>query len=218
MKSRPASSAEATRQALVTAALSLFGEYGYDAVSTRQIADDAAANIGSIAYHFGGKAGLRLACAQHVIQVLKDEVGPALSRPIPIGTGAEQAEDMLQQILGDVIRTSYRRKDADVLFKFVTRELVEPGEVMNHLYADLIGPMHARFCDLFGIAIGRQDQGREVTLTAFTLIAQAMFFRLCKPIVMKRMGWFELGEEEVEAAAQVFAANLRAVIADHRAR
>ncbi len=60
------SGGEATRAALIEAGLKLFGTHGYDAVSTRQIADAAEANIGSIAYHFGGKPGLRLACAQFV--------------------------------------------------------------------------------------------------------------------------------------------------------
>ena len=54
------SAADATRLALVMAALKLFGRQGFDGTSTREIATAANANIGSIAYHFGGKDGLPL--------------------------------------------------------------------------------------------------------------------------------------------------------------
>ena len=61
-------SAEQTRQALIRAALKLFGAKGFDGTSTREIAAAARANIGSIAYHFGGKEGLRLACADFIVE------------------------------------------------------------------------------------------------------------------------------------------------------
>ncbi|WP_292390795.1 TetR family transcriptional regulator, partial [Mesorhizobium sp.] len=51
---REASPADQTRAALVQAALKLFGRQGFDGTSTREIAAEAKANIGSIAYHFGG--------------------------------------------------------------------------------------------------------------------------------------------------------------------
>ena len=50
----PPSSADLTRLALIRAALTLFGSKGFDGTSTRDIAALANANIGSIAYHFGG--------------------------------------------------------------------------------------------------------------------------------------------------------------------
>jgi AcrR family transcriptional regulator len=46
---REATTAEQTRTALVHAALKLFGRQGFDGTSTREIAAEAKANIGSIA-------------------------------------------------------------------------------------------------------------------------------------------------------------------------
>ena len=50
---------DATRLALIRAALDLFGAKGFEAASTRDVAAAAGANLASIAYHFGGKEGLR---------------------------------------------------------------------------------------------------------------------------------------------------------------
>lgn len=47
-----------TKEALIESAAELFVEKGYAAVSTREIADRAGVNLGSIQYHFGSKANL----------------------------------------------------------------------------------------------------------------------------------------------------------------
>ena len=66
-----ASSAEHDHAALIRAALKLFGRQGFDGTSTREIAAEANANIGSIAYHFGGKEGLRAASADYIVETIQ---------------------------------------------------------------------------------------------------------------------------------------------------
>src|SRR3546814_9731420 len=46
------------REALLEAAAKLFSRNGYNAVSMREIAKAANANVGSLTYHFGSKANL----------------------------------------------------------------------------------------------------------------------------------------------------------------
>ena len=62
---------DSTPQSLVEAALRLFGLKGYDATSIREIASEAKANVASIGYHFGGKDGLRRACAEQVAATIR---------------------------------------------------------------------------------------------------------------------------------------------------
>ena len=47
-----------TREELLKAASKLFGEKGYEAISTRALAKEADVNIAMIAYYFGSKEGL----------------------------------------------------------------------------------------------------------------------------------------------------------------
>ena len=51
--------ADGTRTAIVEAAMRGFAEKGFAATGTREIAAMADTNVASIAYHFGGKEGLR---------------------------------------------------------------------------------------------------------------------------------------------------------------
>ena len=57
---------EATRQRLIDTGLTLFGRYGFDGVTTRQLATTAQVNQAAIPYHFGGKEGVYLAIAEQI--------------------------------------------------------------------------------------------------------------------------------------------------------
>ena len=213
---RQASGAAATRASLISAALELFGNHGYDAVSTRQIADHAAANIGSIAYHFGGKPGLRKACIEHVIGIVHESLGPSLIQSLPAGLTADEALDMLDGMIGTMMLIGASRPDADLLSTFMTREMIVPGEVDGLLYERMARPLHERFCQLFAIAVGRPEAPEAYALTVFSLLGQSVFFRICKPVVVKRMGWAGFGVDEAQAAISVFSDNLRAIVERHR--
>jgi len=66
---------EATKKALIMAAGELFTEYGFDAVTTRMIAEKAGGNTGNIHYHFGGKDGL-------IEAVITFAIAPWLDNPL----------------------------------------------------------------------------------------------------------------------------------------
>ncbi|GEO83972.1 MULTISPECIES: CerR family C-terminal domain-containing protein [Alphaproteobacteria] len=215
---RALSGAAATRRSLISAALELFGNHGYEAVSTRQIADHAAANIGSIAYHFGGKPGLRNACIGYVIDVVLESLGPALTQSLPANLTPDEALDMLDGMIATMMRIGASRPDADLLTTFMNREMVMPGEVDSVLYERLAKPIHERSCQLFAIAVGRPGAEDELALTVFSLFGQSVFFRICKSVLVEHMGWRCFGLDEMQAAIAVFSDNLRAIVIWHRGR
>ncbi|MDQ5888246.1 MAG: TetR/AcrR family transcriptional regulator, regulator of cefoperazone and chloramphenicol, partial [Pseudomonadota bacterium] len=55
--------AEETRKRLIEAGIELFGRDGFDAVTTRQLAEVAGVNQAAIPYHFAGKEGVYQAVA-----------------------------------------------------------------------------------------------------------------------------------------------------------
>src|SRR6185312_5140782 len=99
MDRKTTQSAEQTRQALIRAGLELFGEKGFDGTSTRQLAAAAKANIGSIAYHFGSKEGLRAACAGFIVETIKDMASQALDATDPPALDPEAAGRQLSAVL-----------------------------------------------------------------------------------------------------------------------
>ncbi len=53
---------------LIEAAIEQFGQHGFDGASTRDIAAASGTAMSSITYHFGGKDGLYLACADYIAE------------------------------------------------------------------------------------------------------------------------------------------------------
>lgn len=206
---------EETRAALVGAALALFGAQGYEATSTREIAAAAGANIASIAYHFGGKEGLRVACAEHVAERLMTVAGRAILASDASGDPA-RALAMIEMAATGFVHFMLGQPQARDIAAFVVRELARPGIVFEKIYAGAFEPVHRKLCELLGLATGRDPESEETRLGAFTLAGQIIYFRIGYFIVMRRMGWDEVGPKEIEAVRQTVIANIRAFVADRK--
>jgi TetR/AcrR family transcriptional regulator, regulator of cefoperazone and chloramphenicol sensitivity len=206
------SRSEATRAALVGAALELFGAKGFEATSTREIAAAADANIAAIAYHFGGKEGLRAACADFVVLAIGEVFVAAGGEAEPIG-GLTQAEarSALSRIASGLIDAIVVRAEARPIVRFVLREMFEPSAAFERLYG-AIGPMHARACAMWARATGAPAESEATRLAVFALIGQLIYFRLARPAVLRRMDWRDIGPAEGEAIKRLVIGNLDAVL------
>ncbi|MEZ5799941.1 MAG: CerR family C-terminal domain-containing protein [Nitratireductor sp.] len=210
---------EATREALIAAALDLFGANGFDATSTREIASRAGANIASIAYHFGGKEGLRQACAQSVRSQIDAIMASAFARSsaaIAQPASPDIAANMLEAIMGHVVRAVLISPDAARFVPFVLREINDHSPVLDTLYRDVMEPTHRRLCALWGAAIGAEPESEAVRLAVFAMVGQIIYFRIGAQIVTRRMGWSKYTASEADQIADTVCANLRASLKMHK--
>lgn len=214
------SSSDQTRLALIHAALGLFGRQGFDGTSTREIAAAAKANIASISYHFGGKDGLRMAVADHIVSTIQGVAGPALGNldaSLSAGMDAVSARRQLHLVLERMIGFLVARPEAGEIAQFVLRELSRPTPALDRIYAGVFEPVHRRLCLLWEAATGERAETEQVRLTVFTLIGQVVYFRIGREAVLRRMGWTEIGADQAAAILAVTSANLDAVL-DARTR
>jgi len=210
------SPAETTRTALVQAALRLFGQQGFDGTSTREIAAEAKANIGSIAYHFGGKEGLRIAAADYIVKTIQAIAGQAIGDLPPHAAGKSSAEAAqaqlfiaLERMVGFVVASP----QAGEIVQFVLRELSHPTAALDRIYEGVFEPTHRRLCLIWEQATGEPAEIEATRLTVFTLIGQVIYFRIGREAVMRRMGWHEIGNVEAGKIAAAVAGNLGAILA-----
>jgi AcrR family transcriptional regulator len=203
---------EATRAALVRAALELFGARGFEATSTREIAAASNANIAAIAYHFGGKEGLRTACADFVVAAIGEVFAAAEGEAEPAGTLTQAgARGALSRIASGLIDAIVVRGEARPIVRFVLREMFEPSAAFERLYG-AIGPMHARACAMWSRATGAPAESEATRLAVFALIGQLIYFRLARPAVLRRMDWRDIGPAEGEAIKRLVIGNLDAAL------
>ena len=211
---RETSPAELTRAALVRAALRLFGRQGFDGTSTREIAAEAQANIGSIAYHFGGKEGLRTAAADFIVETIQTVAGQALGNaqaPVPGSPEAARAQlfAALERMVGFVVASP----QAGEIVQFVLRELSHPTAALDRIYDGVFEPTHRRLCQLWEQATGEPAESEATRLTVFTLIGQVIYFRIGREAVMRRMGWRDIGAAEAAKVVAATSDNLKAILA-----
>jgi len=209
----PETEPRGTRKELIDAGLHLFGRQGFGSTSIRQIAARAGANVAAIAYHFGGKAGLRDACGQEasrrIAAVLPDG-------PVGIASSAQAATLQLSIILRRLVLFLATGRQAADMAAFLLREIAEDGPTLDAIYARTVAPRHRAICALWGQATGRDPEGEAVRLAVFAMMGQALYFRIGRPVVLRRMGWDDIDEDAAGRIADVLCANLIATIERER--
>jgi TetR/AcrR family transcriptional regulator, regulator of cefoperazone and chloramphenicol sensitivity len=207
-------SSEKTRAALIEAGLRLFGEKGFAATSTREIAAAAGANIGSIAYHFGGKEALRDACATHIVETVKAVAAPVLGAPVPSdpATAQMQLRLALERMSGFLLAG----REAGGFVQFVLHELQFPTAALDIIYAGVFEPVHRRLCELWAVATDAEPESEAVKIAVFAMIGQLVYFRIGRQAVIRRLGWEDIGPQEAQKIAAAALENLTASIAARR--
>jgi TetR/AcrR family transcriptional regulator, regulator of cefoperazone and chloramphenicol sensitivity len=204
-----------TRTAIIEAAMRGFAEKGFAATSTREIARLAGTNIASISYHFGGKDGLRAACAGHIVEMM-GEVLPDTDAPLP--ADPETARQTLTAIVRRMVGFLLLEPRARLVAGFIVRELSQPSEALDTIYDGLFLHVHRHACAIWGTATGEDGESEAVRLAVFALVGQMVYFHLGRPIVQRRMAWTRIGPAEAQAIADTVAANLLARIDAERRR
>jgi AcrR family transcriptional regulator len=206
------SAADRTRAALIHAGLKLFGSQGFGATSTREIAALAKANIGSIAYHFGGKDGLHAACADYIVETIQAIAGPALAEAATSIKDAESAKARLSLAIERMVSFLVARPEAGDIAQFVMREMSQPSPALDRIYAGVFEPTHRQLCQIWQQATGEEPESEATKIAVFTLIGQIVYFRIAREAVMRRLGWAAIGPKEATAITDIVKSNLDAIL------
>lgn len=183
---------EETRSRLVQAAVRVFGESGYHAVGTRDVAQAAGTNQAAIPYYFGGKEGLHKAAAQDVATVGHAAFGPLLDR-----VKAAAPESLDEPALVDLVTATFRGLTRGLVgplnegyrAAFVMREQLRPGPAFDVLYEGYIRPVHEALTRVTAVAQGRDAGTQRATMDAHALFGAALAFLVARHTLCRRLGW-----------------------------
>lgn len=208
-----------TRAALIEAALKLFGQKGFDGTSTREIAAAAGANIGSIAYHFGGKEGLHTATADHIVETIQVVAAQAIGQanaPAADPTDAQAARRQLFALLEHMLGFFVMRPEAGDIARFVLREMSQPSTALDRIYNGVFEPLHRRLCLAWEQVTGQPAESDATKLLVFTMIGQVVYFRIAREVVLQRMGWDTIGDQEAAKVLGILRDNLDAILTSRK--
>ena len=202
-----------TRARLIEAALDVFGRFGFEGASTRQIAKEAGANLAAIVYHFGSKEALHIAVAEHIAKRIHERVGAAIiaaSVPDAAATpaAARAALNRLFETYADVMLGT---AEAERWARFIVREQMQPTAAFEVIYA-YMGNSHGVGCRLVGVVLGRDPAEESLRLLVFAMFGQVLVFRVAQALVLRRLGWPSIGERERTEIKRIIIANVDAIL------
>ncbi|MBB4236005.1 CerR family C-terminal domain-containing protein [Rhizobium esperanzae] len=198
--------AEIARQKMLTAALDVFGRYGFDGASTRQLTEAAGVNLQAIPYYFGSKEGLYIATAEFLMARIDTHVGDMRTR---IGAhlltlevaGERLAEAEARRFLTEILQTMvtlFVGKESESWARFLIREQMEPTEAFTRVYQGIMRPMIEMGRRLIGAILGEDPASEHVRLRTFNLLGSILVFRVTHAAVLAQMEWDAVGPEQVK--------------------
>ena len=207
-----------TRDALILAAMTVFGRDGFHATTTRAIAEEAKVNQALIGYHFGGKEGLYLAMFEHIAGQLGERLGPLVDAighllETPVGPDEtdlrSQAEAALLRLAEGMLMLMTRPEYASWA-QLVLREQQSPTRAFEILYERFMGCVLTLLEQL--VRRLRGDSAGDPRLLVVTLLGQLLVFRAARTGVLRFLEWSRIGETELAAIQAQLRRNIAALL------
>ncbi len=205
MKRQSSNRGDITKQALITAAMEIFGRDGYHATSTREIAAQAGVNQALIGYHFGGKEALYLAVFDTIAEGMNQRLGP-MAKEIEQKLNLLENEDTgtsddylaLLFLLIEAMLRMFANPQTSYWAKLILREQQSPSPAFDVLYQGLMGNMLRLTTCIIGKIRNITPNSHEAKLLTITIFGQALVFRASREAILRYMEWDDISEEELK--------------------
>lgn len=179
------------REALLEAAERLFSEKGYEAVSTRELAESAGVNLGAIQYHFGSKAKLFVETVHRMMR------GSGCARAqLELTTpprSAEHAAEMLCRFIYSFLEYLLRPQGPQAC-RLMIREILNENSRDEEMYEELVSTVAAEFSKPLEDTIisalrllSEKSSQRELQLLARSVMGQCSVYASHRPFIERIM-------------------------------
>ncbi|MEN3974446.1 CerR family C-terminal domain-containing protein [Emcibacter sp. SYSU 3D8] len=204
------------KQRLIEAALRVFGEHGFKGASTRAIAGAAGVNIAAIPYYFGGKEGLYMGVVGHIADQITARMSPGLRAAEQLASDSATTPEQRRQAmlaLGDrFISMMVGTEEAALWARIMVREQFDPTEAFDVLYSRVMAPSYMAVSRLLGPLLGLPAESEELKLRIFSVIGQALIFRVARTAVLRRLEWDAYTPDRLDQIRAAVRANIIAIM------
>jgi len=198
-----------TREALIGAALRVFGHSGYDAASTRAIALEAGVNQALIGYHFGGKKGLYLGVFEHIVEQMQLHMAP-IAKEVAEGLATAPSSDSERRALAiellllilDGFNTMAQQHAPEGWVRLILREQQDPGEAFDLLYDNILSRIIGLVTKLVAMGSGLEENSEACRMRALMVFGQVLVFHTARGTALRHIGWDALTLDKLDALKQ----------------
>jgi TetR/AcrR family transcriptional regulator, regulator of cefoperazone and chloramphenicol sensitivity len=203
---------EETRARIVATALEVFGAQGYEKASTRRIAAEAGVNPPALQYYFGGKEGLHLACAQHIVERVLLILAPALARAATVvrRRQRERAADALCELL-DALADGLMAVGSESWSRFIARGKADGGGPAITLIREKLGmPIMTATTQLVALGSGGSVKAEVTRVRACAILGQVSSLHANRENTLAALGRREFDAEVLTLIKGVIREHTRA--------
>jgi AcrR family transcriptional regulator len=185
---------EETRARIVAAALRMFGERGFEAASTRDIATMAEVNAPALQYYFDNKEGVYLACVEYIVASVWDfmsEVAADAEQALEAKASDAELIEKFCVMQGKLAEFMFTIKDSADWRLFMAR--LNSGEGppagFQYIYQHVSGRMTKVLAGIVGRLLGRPADDEETLIRTMCVSGQLHVFQVARKSVLARLNW-----------------------------
>lgn len=219
---------EETRARIISAAIRLFGDLGFDGASTRDIAASAGVNAPALQYYFDNKEGVYAACTQHIIDLVWAEIsGPVEAAERALDDPATDDETLIEAyvaIQDRIVEYMFVSREADEWRLFMAREQAGLGpsigfQILNETFGRRMVRVKS---SIVGRLLGQAPTDEDTLIRTMGLGGPAHVFHIMRRNAFKTLGWETVDAARLEKIRGVVRMQtvqlLEAMIAEREAR
>ena len=197
----------------------MFARDGFQAASTRAIADEASTNQALIGYHFKGKQGLYLVVFEHLVSQMRTRIGERLEAVVTLAGSLDPASPdarataltTLQGFASAMVMTLLR-PETSAWSQLILREQQAPSAAFDILYSGFMGEVLGAITQLLRVC--RPDlELEEARMLVVTIMGQIMALRVARAGATRLLDWSTITPERAAAMAARINANIAALLA-----
>jgi TetR/AcrR family transcriptional regulator, regulator of cefoperazone and chloramphenicol sensitivity len=186
----------ATRERLLAAATRLFAQHGFGAVSVRDIARAARANVAAVNYHFDGKLGLYRAVVHSAVQAMRAGDDAFLTA----ASDVSPEEQLRTYITGYLPRIASTDDRTAWIHDLMRHEMSEPTPVAPWIAEHGILPRIEYLAGVVAKLLDCKPNDKRVARCVISVQAQCLFYRPDRFRAAAFKGW-PLSDAELAAVA-----------------
>jgi AcrR family transcriptional regulator len=200
---------------LLQAALEIFGEVGFEAASTRMVADRARTQLTAIAYYFRNKEGLYQAVAAYIGDSMSERLSTAAHQAaLALADPNATTEQLIQsavELLTSFLHLLIGPNIPDTWTLFLSREMFQPTSAYPMLHA-AIQPFASALTGLIARLTNRRSDDSDVVLEMMTLVGQVLVFRSDRGAALAFLSRERYTSENINQLQVILERNTRAIL------
>jgi AcrR family transcriptional regulator len=208
---------EETRVRIIAAAIRLFGDKGYEAASTRDIAAAAGVNAPALQYYFDNKEGVFRACIEFIADRAWSDLSEVVieaERLIAEGADDEALIEAYCDIQTRAAEFKFKTADQDDWRQFMSRQQagLDSGLGFEAVLRRISVRTFAAATAIIGRLTGRPPDDEEVRIRAIALSGQFQVFHVCRRMALALLDWDEIDMERQALIKEVVRDHTRALL------